>query len=44
MCLQVKINVECSFVKDVLRGDDISELRLKLLSTGPESYPYQDDD
>lgn len=41
---QVKMNVECTFVKDVLRGDDISELRLKLLSTGPESYPYQDDD
>ncbi|BDA42448.1 Trafficking protein particle complex subunit 3 [Coccomyxa sp. Obi] len=40
----VNINVSCNFVKDVLRGDDVSELRLKLLSQMHETYPYKDDD
>lgn len=44
MLPQVNINVSCSFVKDVLRGDDVSELRLKLLSQMHETYPYKDDD
>lgn len=38
------MNVDCQFVKDILRGDDISEIRLKLRSLWPETYPYQDDD
>ena len=38
------MNVECSIVKDVLKGDDVTELRMKLLSSGPETYPYKDDD
>ena len=38
------MNVECSIVKDVLKGDDVTELRVKLLSSGPETYPYKDDD
>ena len=42
--LQVKINVECHFVKDALRGDAATEMRLKLISSSPETYPYQDDD
>jgi hypothetical protein len=41
---QVKINVECRFVRDVLRGDDVTEMRVKLISAPPETYPYQDDD
>lgn len=41
---QVKINVECHFVKDALRGDAATEIRLKLISSPPETYPYQDDD
>lgn len=42
--MQVKMNVECRFVRDVLKGDNVSEMRLKLKSIGSESYPYQDDD
>ena len=44
MAAQVNINVACQFVKDVLRGDDVSEIRLKLLSQTYEAYPYKDDD
>ena len=43
-CMQVSINTECSFVRDVLRGSDVSELRLKLLSLNKEEYPFKDDD
>lgn len=42
--MQVSINTECSFVRDVLRGSDVSELRLKLLSLNKEEYPFKDDD
>ena len=41
---QVNINASCHFVKDVLRGDDVSEMRLKLLSQKSEVYPYTEDD
>ena len=44
MMVQVKISVDCRFVRDVLRGDDVTEMRLKLISSSPETYPYQDDD
>ena len=43
-CVQVNINASCNFVKDVLRGDDVSEMRLKLLSQKSEVYPYTEDD
>jgi hypothetical protein len=36
--------VSCTLAKDVLRGDDVSELRLRLLSASPETYPFKDDD
>lgn len=42
--LQVNINVECTFVKDVLRGDDTYEMRLKYLAQNAEQYPYKEDD
>ena len=42
--VQVNINASCNFVKDVLRGDDVSEMRLKLLSQKSEVYPYTEDD
>ncbi|GAB4815290.1 hypothetical protein N2152v2_002336 [Parachlorella kessleri] len=40
----VNIDVECTFVKDMLRGDDVYEMRLKLQSSSPEAYPFRDDD
>ena len=42
--VQVNINASCSFAKDVLRGDDVSEMHLKLLSQKSEVYPYTEDD
>lgn len=44
LLVQVNINASCNFVKDVLRGDDVSEMRLKLLSQKSEVYPYTEDD
>ena len=44
MCLQVNIRVECSIAKDTLKGDDATELHLKLLSLEAESYPFKDDE
>lgn len=41
---QVNISVECSFARDVLRGDDAYELRLRLISQSSEQYPFKDDD
>lgn len=38
------MDVECAFVRDVLRGDDVYEIRLKLLSSSTEAYPFKDDD
>ena len=43
-CLQVNIRVECTLAKDTLKGDDATELHLKLLSQEAESYPFKDDD
>ena len=40
----VNVEVECTFVKDALRGDDSTEIRLKLISATPEVYPFKDDD
>lgn len=41
---QVNLDVECSFVRDVLAGDDVHEMRLRLLSSSTEAYPFKDDD
>jgi len=40
----VNISVDCAFVKDVLRGDDTYEIRLKLLSQSQEQYPFNESD
>lgn len=40
----VNMDVECSFEKDMLRGDDMNEIRLKFVSAAPEQYPFKDDD
>lgn len=42
--LQVKMKVDCNIVKDVLKGDDVTELRVQLISIENEIYPYKDDD
>lgn len=38
------MDAECTFVKDMLRGDDVYEMRMRLVSAAPESYPFKDDD
>lgn len=39
------MDVECVFVKDMLRGDDVYEMRLRLLTPpAPEAYPFKDDE
>lgn len=40
----MNVAAECTFVKDMLRGDDVYEMRLKLQSASPEAYPFRDDD
>lgn len=41
---QVSMRTEVKFVRDLLRGDDAYEIRLKLVEQVPEEYPYKDDD
>ncbi|GBG71644.1 hypothetical protein CBR_g9060 [Chara braunii] len=40
----VSMKTEARFVRDVLRGDEAYEIRLKLLEHLPEVLPYKDDD
>lgn len=42
--VQVSMRTEVKFVKDMLRGDDVFEIRLKLLEQMPEEYPYKNDE
>ena len=44
LCTQVNMRVESWFVRDMLRGDDTYEIRLKLLEVVPEEYPFKDDE
>lgn len=41
---QVSMRTEVKFVRDMLRGDDVFEIRLKLLEQMPEEYPYKNDE
>lgn len=41
---QVSMKTEVNWVRDMLRGDDAYELRVKLLKQVPEEYPYKDDE
>lgn len=41
---QVSLRVDVHFVKDVLKGDDAYEIRLKLIEHMAEEYPYKDTD
>lgn len=38
------MQAECEFIKDMLRGDDCYEIRLKLISRDSEQYPFKDDE
>ncbi|MCO5564516.1 hypothetical protein L7F22_018177 [Adiantum nelumboides] len=40
----VNMRTEVRWVRDVLRGDDAYEMRLKLLKQVAEEYPYKDDE
>lgn len=40
----VNIEADCSFIKDALRGDDSTEIKLKFISAPTEQYPFKDDD
>ena len=40
----VNMNVTCNFVRDVLTGDEVSELRVRLVSLAAETYPFNEDD
>jgi hypothetical protein len=38
------MKVECTYAKDVLKGDDVSEIRIKLLRHESETCPITDTD
>ncbi|MCL7051207.1 hypothetical protein MKW94_003971 [Papaver nudicaule] len=40
----VSMKTEVTWVRDILRGDDAYELRMKLLKQVPEEDPYKDDE
>jgi len=42
--LQVNMDVEVRIVGDMLKGDDVHELRLKLKEHRNEEFPYKDDE
>jgi hypothetical protein len=38
------MDVDCRFVQDMLKGDEVYELRLTLREHGDEAFPFKDDD
>ncbi|KAM7268103.1 hypothetical protein ACFE04_010269 [Oxalis oulophora] len=40
----VSMKTEVTWLRDMLRGDDVFELQLKLVNQIPEEYPYKDDE
>lgn len=40
----VNIQVECDCVRDIVQGDQATELRLQLIESRSEQYPFKDDD
>ncbi|KAG6387401.1 hypothetical protein SASPL_152588 [Salvia splendens] len=41
---EVSMKTEVTWLRDMLRGDDVFELQVKLLKQVPEEYPYKDDE
>jgi len=41
---QVLLRVEVKFVRDMLKGDNAFEMRMKLVEHMGEEYPYKDTD
>lgn len=37
------MSVECEFRKDMLKGEDCYEIRIKLISHEPELLPFKED-
>ena len=42
-CTQIQMRVEAKFVRDVLHGDDVTEIRLRLLEVLEDEAPPEDD-
>lgn len=42
--LQVNMDVDARFVQDMLRGDEVYEIRLRLKEHKAEAFPFKDDD
>ncbi|KAL0362264.1 UNVERIFIED_CONTAM: Trafficking protein particle complex subunit [Sesamum calycinum] len=40
----VSMKTEVTWLRDMLKGDDVFELQVKLLKQIPEEYPYKDDE
>ncbi|RAL53340.1 hypothetical protein DM860_007012 [Cuscuta australis] len=40
----VSMKTEVTWIRDMLLGDDVFELQLKLIKQVPEEYPYKDDE
>ncbi|GAQ78413.1 transport protein particle component [Klebsormidium nitens] len=40
----ISMRTEVRIVKDMLKGDDVYEIRMRLIETVPEELPYKDDE
>ena len=41
--VQVQLKIECEFVRDVLRGDDVYEIRMRLKEIMQDNYQADDE-
>lgn len=42
--LQISLRVQVTVERDVLKGDDLTAIRVRLLEQIPEEYPFKDDE